>query len=78
VNFKYSQYSYSSLAFVDENGALVGALLTNNAGNSYYTPSVDDNGNLTLVIKGAAYRRVRLCGYGKGEDLIVTVNEEIT
>lgn len=77
ANFSYAAYPYASLAFYNADGSLVGAFFANNAGNSYFTPSVDSNGNMTMVLKGSGYGRIKLCGYGSGANLIVTVNEEI-
>lgn len=78
VNFNHSAYSYASLAFYNTDGSLNGAHLLNIVGNSYFKPSVDSNGNLTMTLSSTGYGRFKLCGYGSGANLIVTVNEEIT
>lgn len=43
-----------------------------------FTTSMDDSGNLTVTKNaGAGDVCIRLCGYGSGANLIVTINEEI-
>jgi hypothetical protein len=42
-----------------------------------YVYELDDDGNLTFT-QTSANVKCRLCGYGSGVDLIVTINEEIT
>jgi hypothetical protein len=34
----------------------------------------DENGNIKIIINSNAYKYFRLCGYGRGENLIITVN----
>lgn len=78
VNFLYSSYPYSSFAFYGADGSLVGAQLSNTTGNAYFSCSVDSNGNMTLGLNNSNYGRLKLCGYGSGANLIVTLNEEIS
>lgn len=48
------------------------------AGSQGIPVTNDGNGNLTIVNNTNHTLMIRLCGYGIGADLIVTINEEIT
>ena len=78
VNFTYSKYPYSSFGAYKADETTIGAYLSNFAGGNGITVAVDANGNLTLTITNTSIAKVKLCGYGSGANLIVTVNEEIT
>lgn len=76
VDFSQSQsavVSYEADGTTAINKGLVSGLVGTSA-------TLDANGNLTLnaTVWGSANVRLRLCGYGSGENLIVTINEEIT
>lgn len=60
-------------------GLLVSNLITDD--ETILNTTLDADNNLTIVISADAsdaYSQIQLCGYGSGENLIVTINEEIT
>ena len=78
VNFNHSTYSQTWMyVYNKDTKAFVSAY---NPGGTIgaFTTSMDDRGNLTVTKNaGSGDLLVRLCGYGSGANLIVTINEEI-
>lgn len=77
VDFTYSKYPNAAFAMYNADGTHLGTISTTPRSSGGTTVSVDAEGNLTLTIDNRASGKVRLCGYGLGENLIVTINEEI-
>ncbi len=79
VNFNSSDYSLAKLygynAETEEYITAYGIVDGTNQGG--WTMSVDAEGNATIT-KTSGTVKVRLGGYGSGENLIVTIDEEIT
>jgi hypothetical protein len=77
VNFNTTLYSNAMIYNYNMNtGAFVTAYRTNNINLSFISITLDNDGNLTMTVSYAI--KCRLCGYGSGANLIVTINEEIT
>ena len=76
ANFNHTTYSQTNIYVYNASTGAYITVYSPNTGASGYTTSLDSDGNLTLVCAGAA--KVRLCGYGTGANLIVTINESIT
>ena len=74
VDFRYSNNNYCAICCYSSDGTLSNAQFTDNfEGMSY-----DDKGNATFQIaQTAKIAQFRLCGYGSGTNLIVTINQEI-
>lgn len=79
ANFNHTTYSQTWIYMYNKNtGEFSSAFSPNQGTISGMTASLDDSGNLTIVRSSTAGDiKVRLCGYGSGADLIVTINEEI-
>lgn len=83
VDFSNSQSamtSYDSSGMGKYAGYISGFVAGNYGG---ITAQIDSEGNLTVTLSQSAvgsdsWSKVQLCGYGIGENLIVTINEEIT
>jgi hypothetical protein len=81
VDMRKSANQYCSYAIFDSNKTKTGTGYLDVINNTALTTSFDSNGNLTLTC-GVGFNAVksylRLCGFGDGANLIVTVNQEIT
>lgn len=81
VNFTYNTYCY--LVGCTSSGNTLGVTtfpnVINNLGGSWSGFSVvaDGEGNLTITVRETATGWFKFCGYGSGENLIITINEEI-
>lgn len=78
VNFNNETYANAGIyAYNAETDAFVSFYKpTTTVGG--YTFTLDDNGNLTIEVRSSvAPVDLRLCGYGSGANLIVTLDEEI-
>lgn len=76
VNFNSTTYSNAWIYLYNKNTEEFTAAYATNKVAGGFTFTLDDDGNLT--IESVYTCKLRLCGYGKGSDLIVTINEEIT
>ena len=71
---------YAAIVSYQEDGSInsAGIIPTLASGTSGHA-SLDSDGNVTLNVSNwTSATRFRICGYGSGENLIVTINEEIT
>lgn len=78
VNFNYNGYCY--LVLYDSSANKTGyTTFPTQVGNSWsgFTISADDDGNITMTASADASNFFRISGYGSGENLIMTINEEI-
>ena len=90
VDFRQSTHSNSTYGYykADQTKVAAGYLSVSNFSNAdtYGLASWDSSGNMTLTLSGSSYPLtssdnrplLRLAGYGSGENLIITLNEEIT
>lgn len=77
VDFDYTKYSYCAICTYGEDGTLATANFTNDFGDA--DAIYDENGNLNFQISHTSkVKGFKVCGYGKGVDLVMTINEEIT
>lgn len=70
---------YAAIVSYQEDGSInsAGIIPTLASGTSGHA-SLDSDGNVTLNVSNwTSATRFRICGYGSGENLIVTINEEI-
>ena|GEM_PF-6334023 len=80
VNFTHAIYSQAWIYYYSDAGDFYTANYDTSVGlgSAASSPiSNDGNGNLTIVNGFAVPVKVRLSGYGRGANLIVTINEEI-
>ena len=80
IDMRKSTNQYCSYAIFDSSKTKTGTGYLDAVSNSAFTTSFDSKGNLTLYC-GAGFDAVksylRLCGFGDGANLIVTVNQVI-
>lgn len=83
VNFTYGASCYFAIHNAD--GSQIGykpipeIIALGETGYNQFVITADDEGNLVITTKTSkAANYLRIGGYGKGADLIVTINEEIT
>ena len=78
----FSDSNSAATVYDSEGNAKYAMYISNLMAGSYggVTAELDEDNNLTLVIGasvGSSWSSIQLCGYGSGENLIVTINEEI-
>ena len=81
VNFDEAEKDFCSFHFITNAGA-TSFMLTNSQtgqtlGLEHYEYELDENNNLTITFKDDYLKSIRLIGFGQGENLIVTRNQEI-
>lgn len=79
VDFNTATRGYAAIASFNSSGTFLAATYLNTPFNGI-TTEFDENGNMTMTYSadGTASRYFKICGYGSGADLIVTLNEEIS
>jgi hypothetical protein len=79
VNFNYKTGTCNVVLYKSDGTYISGKTLYdgNTTGWNGLTWSFDDSGNMTMQFSGNYSLYLKICGYGSGENLIVTINEPI-
>jgi hypothetical protein len=80
VDFREETHGYCAQVYYEnaDGGFKVADYLTPYESTSSVTRRFDENGNLTMTLYGGTGARyLKICGYGFGANLVVTINEEI-